>query len=81
MTKAEAKKIIKEQMKLANEVSALKEKIVDMEIIKDDYNDYMFTILTVTTNHIPYKYSGWVDSFDGEIHYLRESCGLLTLFK
>ena len=81
MTKAEAKKIIKDQMKAVNEVSTVKEKIVDMEIYRDEYDDYMFNILTVSDYHTPYKYCGWVDSFDGKIHFLRESCGFLTLFK
>ena len=81
MTKTEAKKIIKDQMKVANEVSTVKEKIVDMEIYKDEYADYMFTIITVSDYHTPYKYSGWVDSFTGEIHFIKGSCGLLTVFR
>ena len=74
MTKAEAKKLIKEYYREALEV--LEEKIVDWNIW-DDNGDYMYNIITISKNHVPYKYSGY---FEGkEIHGLCEGSGLLTI--
>ena len=75
MTKAEAKKLIKEYYKEALEV--LEERIVDWNIWDND-GEYMYNIITVSKNHVPYKYSGYFD--EGRvIHGLYEGSGLLTI--
>lgn len=74
MNKLEAKRLIREYYKEAFE--ALEEKIVDWNTWDDD-GDYMYNIIAVSKNHVPYKYSGY---FEGnKIHSLYEGSGLLTI--
>ena len=74
MTKTEAKKLIKEYYK--DMIDNLDEKIVDWDLWKDD-GEFMYHIITVSRNHVPYKYSGY---FIGDkIHPIYEGTGLLTI--
>lgn len=74
MTKTEAKKVIREHYKVP--FKTLQEKIIDWNLWLDN-GEYMYTIITISKNHIPYSYSGY---FEGnKIHSLYASSGLLTV--
>lgn len=78
MTKAEAKKVIKEYYRF--EETETKERIVDMYIWKDEGDgEFMYQVITVSRNHCPYSYSGY---FIGkEIKPLVNGSGFLTLVR
>lgn len=74
MTKTEAKKLIKEHYNGMFE--ALNERIVDWNLWKEG-GEYMYNIITISNNHVPYRYSGY---FSGnKVINLSEATCLLTI--
>lgn len=76
MTKTEAKKLIKKEYEW--ELNCQKEKIVDWNIWKDDFdNQYLYHFITITKHHTAWKYAGYLD--DNRVIRINESSGLLTI--